>query len=74
MKPILVFLERNNEGKYILTKEEIEEISQKAYDSGFEDGSHSTRIPTYTPVDVPDFTITCKDDDSIGRQESISID
>lgn len=57
MKPIVIFLEKNQDGKYSLTEEQVRDIIEKGYNAGFEDGQKS--IPQYPyPVNIPDFTIT----------------
>lgn len=69
MKPILIIKEKNENGKYEFTKEEIEDIIEQAYNSGFADGKvqYQPIYPYYQPT-YPSTTPTTPVDEWWKRQ------
>lgn len=75
MKPIVIYIDKEEEGKITLTKEELEKLLDDAYNAGKKDGSTTINYPyqqqpwwdhatvktnTHTPVDnIPKITWCC---------------
>lgn len=41
MKPLVYFVDKNDENKYVLEKEELNKILEEVYQAGYEDGYRS---------------------------------
>ena len=72
MKPIIIKLQVNSKGKFELTEDELNDIIEKAYQSGLSDGSHNTltipSTPLINPAITPYYTtVTAKTD--VKRQD-----
>ena len=59
MKPLVYFVDKNDQDKYVLDKEELNKILEEVYQAGYEDGyrAHSKSYP-YTIPDTDDFDTT----------------
>lgn len=44
MKPLVYFVDKNNQDKYVLEKEELNKILGEVYQAGYEDGKNSNII------------------------------
>ena len=78
MKPILIYVETNKDGKLEMTKEQFEQFMQEAFDRGYEAGmtkgltivNPSITNPTpYTPPTVTPYPswynpVTCQSDNT----------
>lgn len=51
MKPLVYFVDKNNQDKYVLEKEELNKILKEVYQAGYEDGyyTHSRNYPYVIP-------------------------
>lgn len=60
MKPIIIIKEKNKDGKFELTEQELKELIEKAYEQGFEDGKQERvnvqGVPLWRSVEEP-FTL-----------------
>lgn len=45
MKPIIIIKERNKDGKFELTEQELKELIEKAYEQGVADGRPKATLP-----------------------------
>lgn len=64
MKPFVIYVEPNRNGKIVLTKEEFELYIQDAYERGYTDGKRAIIVPpTSTPPCTSEYVtlpyITC---------------
>lgn len=55
MKPIIIFKEKNKNGKYEFTEEEFKEFLEKAYDEGYEEGKKAS-TPIYPILNPAPYT------------------
>lgn len=64
MKPIIITLKEEDNGKFSLSLEEIKSIIDRVYEQGFRDGE-STNKTNYLYGEIieelPELQVTCKD-------------
>lgn len=56
MKPIIIFKEKNKDGKFEFTQKELEKLLQDAYDHGVFDYAAAHPTISTTPVTIPQTT------------------
>ena len=59
MKPIIIFKEKNKNGKYEFTEQELREFLEKTYDEGYEEGykDGKSSVPIYPTLNPAPYTI-----------------
>jgi hypothetical protein len=56
MKPIIIFKEKNKNGKYEFTEKEFKEFLEKAYDEGYKEGKRASTLIAYPSLNPAPYT------------------